>query len=89
MSDIRSRIADDEYDWDCLKRHLNIDVKWQVYSIEARYAKYASEKLNLTGREIISYVELMLARDKRIQLEKVNKEEYNLYLSLKEKYKDK
>lgn len=79
-------VADDEDDWDTLCKLAGIDVAWDCYSPQARYAKKGFHKLGLKHSFLKRYVELMYQVDLLIQAQKKSEEAYKTYLDLKKKY---
>jgi len=86
MGDGIGRWHDDMDEWEEIRRSAGIDVRWDVYSSHATYARKGYRERNLTGDRLLKYVEQCIARDERKIERQKEREEYKLYLKLKKKF---
>lgn len=87
MSDGKKAYSEDLDTWLDLCQAAGIpDVKWDVWSAEARYAETGFRERQLTGDRLKKYVARCIEkRDLKIQRQ-AEREELRLYLRLKKKY---
>lgn len=84
MGDSRSKIYEDECDWDDFRNKHNLTVKGDCYSMVATHA-YKAASMGLSGNQIEKYVEAALNADTlRKQAEDLMKPFEKLALALKE-----
>lgn len=88
MSSGQKKCAEDEDDWDDFMRktHITSQTNWQVYSVEARYAKEGHTKYNLEGGLLIQYVITKLHLDEIIDNGYVEAKEKEILKTLIAKY---
>lgn len=88
MSSGQKKCAEDEDDGCEFMRKTRITSQrsWQVYSVEARYAKEGHTKHNLEGELLIQYVITKLDLDKIIHAGSVEAQEKELLKTLTAKY---
>lgn len=84
----QKKCAEDEDNWDefMSKTHITSQRSWQVYSVEARYAREGHTKHNLEGGLLIQYVVTKLDLDKIIHNGSVEAQEKELLKTLIAKY---
>lgn len=86
MGDMRSAIAEDEDDWDDLKKKANIlNTTWKLYSKEHQLAKEGFDK-GYKGPLLVKYVGILMELDHLEKDKAKDMEEYALYQKLKRKY---
>lgn len=88
MGDSRKAVLEDEDYWYDFKCQASIaDVKWDVYSQEARYAKQGFEKHNLTGRRLKLFVKQQIEQNDLAEKHLREQEELAKLEELETKYK--
>ena len=88
MNSGQKQYSEDEDNWDefMRKTHITSQISWQVYSVEARYAREGHTKHNLDGSLLIQYVVTKLHLDKIIYNGSVEAQEKELLKTLTAKY---
>jgi hypothetical protein len=87
MGSIISAINDDEDEWHLIKSSFEIkDVKWGVYSEEARHAKFGFNEFGFKGRRLKLYVKHMLERTALEQRQDTEVRELEKLKELENKY---
>lgn len=82
-----SAYHDDCEHWDWIKGQAKItDVKWDVYSAEARHAEIGWRDHSLEGVGLKFYVKQALEREALARQQAAEAEEYKTYQRLKKKY---